>query len=156
MPPTFFFDLNTVDTGQVLYDTASIEAVNPQRGDMRHIDEVIWENEDRTAITAVKHVRAEEFWVPGHLPDRPLLPGVIMIEAAAQCASFVVLRRLRGAFMGFVGVDDVKFRGQVKPGDRLLLMCKQVEMRSRRQVCLTQGVVDGSLVFQGKITGMLM
>src|SRR5439155_20441440 len=98
-----------------------------------------------------------EFWVPVHLPGRPLLPGVLMIEAAAQMASYMSLRRSSGVkFMGFAGARDVKFRGQVVPGDRLILIGKEADFRPRRWICDAQGLVNGTLVFEATIVAMPM
>ncbi|MEO1237997.1 MAG: beta-hydroxyacyl-ACP dehydratase, partial [Planctomycetota bacterium] len=75
----------------------------------------------------------------------------------AQLSSFITLRKLTDqAFMGFVGVDGVKFRGQVTPGDRLLILCRETQHRPRRCTCLVQGLVDGQLVFEAIIKGMPM
>ena len=104
---------------------------------------------------AFKDVRDDEFWVRGHIPGRPLLPGVLMIEAAAQMSSlYYKYVQKDPRFLGFGAVDGVKFRGQVVPGDRLLLLGKAVEIRSRRAVFDTQGVVGDKLVFEARITGM--
>lgn len=155
MPPTLLFPLNEIETRAVKYGADVIESINPHRGDMRLIDEVTWESEDRSAVVAIKHVRADEFWCAGHIPGRPLFPGVLQIEAAAQASSFVVLRREQDQeFMGFVACDGFKFRGQVTPGDRLVIVAQQVDFRRRRQMCLTQGLVNDQIVFEGQITGM--
>ncbi|MEM9883185.1 MAG: 3-hydroxyacyl-ACP dehydratase FabZ family protein [Planctomycetota bacterium] len=157
MAPTLLFDLAGLDLSTTVYDAADIEAVNPHRGVMRLIDGVLYESDDRVDYIAYRDVRHDEFWVEGHIPGRPIFPGVLMIEAAAQLSSFLTLKKLGDeAFMGFAGVDEVKFRGQVKPGDRLLLLCHELEHRRRRSVCRSQGVVDGRLVFEAKIQGMPM
>jgi len=155
-PP--LFDLSQIDLNQVQYDAAALEAVNPHRGDMRLLDGVIWASPDESQAVAYKDITDEQFWVPGHIPGRPLLPGVLMIEAAAQLASFITLSQLGkpNTFMGFVGVDDVKFRGQVVPGDRLLVVAELVEKRRRRSICRAQAWVGDTLVFEGLITGMMM
>ena len=101
---------------------------------MRLLDYVIWLNEDATCGLGVRDVRDDEFWVQGHVPGRPLLPGVLMIEAAAQLCSFLQGVRPRvepSQFMGFIRCDDVIFRGQVVPGDRLYLMAKEISCRAR-------------------------
>ncbi|HOI54397.1 MAG TPA: beta-hydroxyacyl-ACP dehydratase, partial [Phycisphaerae bacterium] len=77
------------------------------------------------------------------------------IEAAAQmCSLYFGLVSPGDKFIGFGGVDDVKFRGQVVPGDKLVLLGKLIELRPRRAVFDTQGVVDGRMAFQARITGM--
>jgi 3-hydroxyacyl-[acyl-carrier-protein] dehydratase len=159
MPPKALLDLSNIDLGRVQFDTAAIEAVNPHRGHMRLLDGVIYEAPDRKSAVAFKDVRPDEFWVPGHIPGRPLLPGVLMIEAAAQLASFVTLRQLPADeqhFMGFVEANAAKFRAQVVPGDRLLLMARETQVRRRRTVCEAQGWVGDNMVFEVSITGMLM
>jgi 3-hydroxyacyl-[acyl-carrier-protein] dehydratase len=78
-----------------------------------------------------------------------------MIEAAAQFASYVTMRKFdKVKFIGFAGVDSVKFRGQVIPGDRLYLLIDGFNMKPRRSICKAQGVVNGNLVFEATITGM--
>jgi len=155
MAPTLLLDIESFDLSQTVQDVAAIEAVNPHRPPMRLLDGVLWESDDLTYGVAYHDVRDDEFWVEGHIPGRPLFPGVLMIEAAAQLASFMVLRRLPDCdFLGFAGVDNVKFRGQVVPGDRLYILMVETEFRRRRFVSNTQGVVDGTIVFEAEITGM--
>ena len=92
--------------------------------------------------------------VAGHIPGRPLLPGVLMIEAGAQLASFYT-RTYVGwkGFIGFGGVDEVKFRMQVPPGVRMYILGKKLWERHHRIYCNVQGWVDGNLAFEAGITG---
>ena len=155
MAPSFLIDIASIDLTQTIATAEDIEKVNPQRGDMRHLDRIIWKSADNSETVGCKDVRDDEFWVPGHIPGRPLLPGVLMIEAAAQLAAFLMkLRKPDLGFVGFVGCDNVKFRGQVMPGQQLLLLGKEAEFRPRRFICDAQGVVNGTLVFEARITGM--
>ena len=152
MPPQFIYDFATLDLNKVAYDMEAVRKVNPQRGDMEHLDGVIHLDDD--GIVAFKDVKADEFWVEGHIPGRPLLPGVIMIEAAAQAAAFYtsMVQKWPG-FIGFGGVDGVKFRQQVAPGVRMYIMLKVIWKRHRRICCNAQGIVNGSVVFEASITG---
>ena len=161
MAPQLLFDLSAHDLDKVLYDSGHIESYNPHRGAMRLLDAIVWEDiNDVTHAIGFKDVRDDEFWVPGHIPGRPIFPGVLMIEAAAQFASYITMRKFEGEhkfeFIGFAGVDNVKFRGQVVPGDRLILMLDGFSMKPRRSICNAQGVVNGNLVFEATITGMPM
>ncbi len=157
MAPTLLFDISGLDFDRDLYDAAAIEAVNPHRGVMRLLDGIVYESEDRRDYVAYKNIGHDEFWVEGHIPGRPIFPGVLMIEAAAQLCSFLTLKKMGDeAFMGFGGVDAVKFRGQVKPGDQMLFLVRETEHRRRRCTSLTQGVVNGQVVFEGTIYGMPM
>lgn len=155
MAPQLLFDLTSIDLDACVYDIPDIEKINPHRDVMRLIDRVVWENKENQEILGYRDIGSEEFWVKGHFPDRPLYPGVLMIEAAAQLASINFLTRMDDInFMGFAGVEEVKFRGQVKPGDRFYILCRQTEIRRRRSISLVQGVVQGQLVFEGKVIGM--
>ncbi|HEX7010017.1 MAG TPA: 3-hydroxyacyl-ACP dehydratase FabZ family protein [Phycisphaeraceae bacterium] len=157
MVPSLLFDISGIDLDRVKHGPDVIERVNPHRGAMRMIDAIVYETPDLSEAIAYKDVRCDEFWVPGHIPGRPIFPGVLMIEAAAQLASFTCLRRLPGqSFMGFAGVDGVKFRGQVLPGDRMYLLLKEFEFRRRRCICDMQGLVRGQIVVEGRIIGMPM
>ena len=156
-PP--LFDISKMDLSKVAASAARIEQVNPHRGPMRMLDRVIWFNEDATIGLGVKEVRDDEFWVDGHVPGRPLLPGVLMIEAAAQLCSF--LQGLRphadkSRFIGFIRCDDIAFRGQVVPGDTLYLLAEEISCRRRRFTSKTQGIVDDRLVFEGTVTGSVI
>jgi len=155
MAPPLLFDITKIDLDQVLVDTAGIEKVNPHRGDMRMLDAIINFDRDRSAVLAYKDARQDEFWVPGHIPGRPLFPGVLMIEAGAHLASWLIHQIFDDyPFLGFVGCDEVKFRGQVVPGNRLYLLGISTSFKRRRSICSLQGVVNGNLVFEAKITGM--
>ena len=155
MPPPLIFDITKYDLDQVQFDINAIEQVNPHRHPMRLLDGVIFM--DDTRAIAFHDVRSDEFWVEGHIPGRPVMPGVLIIEIVAQTASFYMLKRLESAnFLGFVGATDIKFRGQVQPGDRLVVLSEITDIRPRRCVCKAQCLVGDTLVFEGTITGMPM
>ncbi len=156
MASTLFLDLNDVDFNNILFDATAIEAVNPQRGHMRQLDAVVHYEAERELVVGYKDVRDDEFWVDGHIPGRPLFPGVLMIEAAAQMAAFMMKtwRIKTDGFLGFVGCDHVKFRGQVVPGDRFILLGRETKFGKRRFVAAIQGVVNDKLVFEATVSGM--
>lgn len=159
MAPQLLYDLSVHDLDKVLYGPDHIEKYNPHRGAMRLLDAIVWEDISTGNPKAIgyKDVREDEFWVPGHIPGRPIFPGVLMIEAAAQFASYLTMRTFEKVkFIGFAGVDNVKFRGQVVPGDRMYVLIDGFNMKPRRAICNAQGVVNGNLVFQATITGMPM
>ena len=156
MPAEPLIPMDRWNLEKVLFGPEEIRKTNAQRFEMEHLDAVTLLDTAAQEIVGYKDVRADEFWVPGHIPGRPIFPGVLMIEAAAQVARFGTLMRLKDRFMGFAGVDEVKFRGQVVPGDRLILLGFETDFRPRRVVCQGQGWVNGNLVFEAKITGMPM
>jgi 3-hydroxyacyl-[acyl-carrier-protein] dehydratase len=156
MPPQLLFDISTFDLDAVVADQDAIRLVNPQRGDMEHLNGITW-FDDGGRILGYKDVGEKEFWVPGHIPGRPLLPGVMMIEAAAQLASFYVKAVLKwDGFIGFGGVKDCKFRQPVVPGCRLYILAQQTGARHRRFTSNIQGLVGGQLVFEATIIGAAM
>ena len=90
MPPTLLTDLTKIDLDQVLFDRNHVESVNPHRYEMQHLDGIIHFDPQAGVIVGFKNVTEDEFWIRGHIPNRPIMPGVIMIEAAAQLVSYAV------------------------------------------------------------------
>src|SRR3954454_7987601 len=136
MPPKYLFDISTVNLDAVLFTQEQVRAANPQRGDMEQLNGITWARPEDGLIIGFKDVRDDEFWVPGHIPGRPLLPGVIMIEAGAQLASFYTRKFEKWeGFVGFGGLEDCKFRLPVTPGQRLYLLGQKVWERHRRICC---------------------
>jgi 3-hydroxyacyl-[acyl-carrier-protein] dehydratase len=157
MPPEAHFDLASLDQTKVIADRDAIRRVNPQRYEMEHLDGVLHFDRHKAIMIGFKDVRADEFWVRGHMPGMPLLPGVIMCEAAAQlCSFFSVTQGVieQGAILGFGGLEDVRFRGTVRPGDRLFLICKGERLKRRHSIFDVQGFVNGTMVFHGKVIGV--
>ena len=155
MPREAYFDVSTLDPSKVVADRAAIYAVNPHRYEFEMLDGILHLDVPTLIIAGYRDVRADEFWVRCHIPGRPLFPGVLMIETAAQLVSYFVMSQRPGhGFMGFGGVTDVKFRGTVVPGDRLFMVGKVLDYRPRRCIAATQGFVNGALVFEGTITGL--
>jgi len=156
MPPPLLFDLSQIDLqGQVLFDKEAINRLNPQRFEMRHLDGILWYDKKKFLILGYKDVTKQEFWIRGHIPGRPLMPAVIMVEAAAQLSSFFV-KEIYGldGFIGFAGIESAKFRSVVEPGQRLYLLCHITKFSRRKYTCSTQGVVDGTLVFEAVVSGL--
>jgi len=157
MPPRFIVDLDELDLDHVQADIDDIRAVNAQRYEMEQLTAIIKFDPDNGVIVARRDVSSDEFWVRGHIPGRPLLPGVLICECAAQLCSYYYCRVSESnRFIGFGGMERVKFRGQIVPGDCLIVMARSIELRSRRATFETQGVVHGRLVFEGVIIGMPM
>src|SRR5215470_10769998 len=88
MPPELILNPAEIDTSRVLADREEVRKVNPQRFEMEQLDAIVLMDPAAKLIVGYKDVRADEFWVRGHMPDFPLLPGVLMCEAAAQLVSW--------------------------------------------------------------------
>jgi 3-hydroxyacyl-[acyl-carrier-protein] dehydratase len=107
-----------------------IEAIIPHRDPFLFLDEVL-ELEPGTRVVARKLVREDEWYFPGHFPERPIMPGVIIVEALAQAGAVAVLsvEENRGKLALFAGIDGVRFKRIVEPGDELTLTCELEAVR---------------------------
>jgi 3-hydroxyacyl-[acyl-carrier-protein] dehydratase len=156
MPPELHLDPTKLDCGRVVADQEAIRQTNPQRHEMEQLTAIVHVNREQHLIAGYKDVRADEFWVKGHMPDYPLMPGVLMCEAAAQLCSYYTATEglLQGDFIGFGGLENVRFRNPVRPGDRLLLVGKAIRLNRRQTIFNVQGFVGGMMVFHADVIGV--
>lgn len=155
MPPQFLFDLSGIDLNRTLVGSEGIRSVNPHRDAFELLQGIVHIDRENHALIGFRDIRDDEFWVSGHIPDRPLFPGVLMVELAAQVASYYTKAVLGWkGFVGFGGVENCKFRQQVVPGQRLYVLCRKTWERHKRICCQTQGLVNGTLVFEADIIGV--
>jgi len=156
MPPPILFDLSKIDLDAApLFDREAVKKLNPQRYQMQQLDGVLWYDKKKFLILGYKDVTKNEFWVRGHIPGRPLMPAVIMIEAAAQLSSFFVkhIYEMEG-FIGFAGIDAAKFRSTVEPGNRLYLLGHITKYKRRKYTCSVQGIVGNTMIFEALVSGL--
>lgn len=150
-------DFHEFDLGRVLADRDAIRAINPQRGPIEQLTAIVFEDIERGICVGYKDVADDEFWVGGHMPGLPLMPGVMMCEAAAQLCSYHVQKynMLQTEMIGFGGLDNVRFRGVVVPGDRMVVVAQKVQLRPKRIMrCRFQCFVKETLVCEGELTGI--
>ena len=136
-----------------LMDKAAIEEVLPHRPPMLLIDEVL-ELEPGERVVARKTVRPDEWYLAGHFPGRPVMPGVLIVEAMAQTGAVAVLAQEenRGRLALFAGIDDVRFKRIVEPGDELELECRLEAVRGPIGKGKATAKVDGELAARGTLT----
>ncbi|MFQ5807952.1 MAG: 3-hydroxyacyl-ACP dehydratase FabZ family protein [Phycisphaerae bacterium] len=155
MPPPLILDPSALDFSRLIADRDEILRVNPQRHEFALLDGIVHRDLEKGLFAGYHDVHEDAWWVRGHIPGRPLFPGVLMIEAAAQLASYVTHCTLKvKGFTGFAGVDKVKFRGTVTPPARFVVVGRGQRIKRRRTICETQGFVDNTMVFEAEITGM--
>ncbi len=150
-------DLSQIDFDNPIADLEEIRRYNPQRFEMEQLTAIVYANLETLLCVGYKDVTRDEFWVRGHMPGMPLMPGVVMLECIAQTCSFFAQKYdLLGVKMvGFGGLQEVRFRDPVLPGDRLIMICQQVRVRRGRIiVCRFQGVVRDTIVVEGTLKGI--
>lgn len=150
-------DQSLIDIDNPVANIDEIRSLNPQRFEMEQLTSILHVDEEGKKCAALKEVTGDEFWVRGHMPGMPLMPGVVMLEAVAQLSSYFTQKYdLLGADMvGFGGLDSVRFRGVVTPGDRLILMVELSKVRRGRMIVANfQGWLENSLVLEGTLRGI--
>ncbi len=152
-----FIDFADIDYDNVLVSREEICKVNPHRFEMMLLDGILHLDED--VAVGYLDLKDDAFWIRGHFPDRPIMPGVLMCESAAQLSCYFALSNhmVDEGYVGLGGLESIRFRGQVVPGNRLTVMLRKG--RVRRNVMFTadfQGYVDETLVIDGVIKGVAL
>ncbi|MDQ3895243.1 MAG: 3-hydroxyacyl-ACP dehydratase FabZ [Actinomycetota bacterium] len=130
-----------------------IERILPHREPFLLIDEVL-ELEPGARVAARKLVRPDEWYLAGHFPGRPVMPGVLIVEALAQTGAVAVLSKEenRGKLALFAGIDELRFRRVVEPGDELALTCELDRVRGPIGRGKASARVAGDLAVRGTLT----
>lgn len=147
------FDLN-----DVIADIHAIREQNPQRYEFEQLTAIVYENAESGTCVGYKDIAEDEFWVRGHMPGMPVMPGVMMCEAAAQLCSYYGTKLSYindGQVLGFGGLEEVRFRETVSPGARLVVMAEKIKHRQGVMIVSRfQEYVDRTLVCEGIIKGI--
>ena len=149
-------DPSEYNLDHVIADIAEIRRYNRQRYEMEQLTAICYEDGKRFICVGYKDLGPNEFWIRGHMPGMPLMPGVIMCEAAAQLASYYTQKHklLDAAVIGFGGLKDVRFRGVVRPGERFVVVAQLLKLRRSILTCRFQCLVRNSLVCEGELMGI--
>lgn len=128
-----------------------IQAILPHRYPMLLVDRIT-EIEPMKRAVGIKNVTFNEPHFQGHFPGKPIMPGVLLLEAMAQVGGVAMLvsEELRGKLAVFAGIDRVKFRRPVVPGDQLRMVAEIIKIRGTMGKIWAEAFVDGELVAEGE------
>ncbi len=155
------FDLNSLDFARPIADRDAIRGVNPHRHEFELLSGVVHLDPVEEIIIGYKDTTPDEFWARGHFPEYAIMPGVLMCEAAAQLGNYFTLTQKvveADRLIGLGGIETTRFRGTVRPGDRLILVGKGIRVSARMTKFAFQGFVKNDqkyqLVFESVIIGV--
>lgn len=146
--------IETSDTQlKTTFNIQEIHQLLPHRHPFALVDRIIDYVPGEKAV-GIKNVTFNEPFFPGHIPNFPLMPGVLMVEAMAQVGGIVLVQLpgMKGKFFAFAGIDKVRFRRPVTPGDRLIMTVELLSLKQNR-IAKMQGIgeVDGELAVKGEM-----
>jgi len=157
--PTLLVDPADYPLDKVLLDQEGCKGLIPQRFEFLQVTSVLASLAKEKIIVVHRHLDDDEFWVRGHIPGRPVLPGVLMVESMAQVAALqsrIQYDSDTDKFIGFGGVDRIRFRSMVVPGDDILIVGHMKKHDNNRGFLRWEGQImktDGALVADGEIVG---
>ncbi len=157
-----YIDPRQFPLDRIFMTQAEVMRRNPQRHEFLQVEAILHCSLEENLIVGHRKVRADEFWVRGHLPGRPLLPGVMMCETMAQVASIhahMELKLQENVFMGFGALDKVRFRAAVAPPCDLWVAGKILRASASKPYFSWGGQMlraDGSIVAEAEIVGVGM
>lgn len=137
----------------MVLDKEGIKNIIPQREPFLMIDEVE-EYVPGESATAYKHVNESEYYFKGHFPGNPIMPGVLIVESLAQTGAVAILsmEENKGKNALFGGIDKIRFKKQVVPGDTLKLEVKIIKRKGPIGIGEAIATVDGKVAAKGELT----
>lgn len=135
----------------MILSSTEIQEVIPHRFPMLLVDRII-ELEPMKRAVGIKNVSINEHFFMGHFPEKPVMPGVLILEAMAQVGGVAMLypEEYRGKLAFFAGMDRVKFRKPVTPGDQLYMVAEIIKLRGSAGKVWAQAFVEGQVVAEAE------
>ncbi|MCL2493214.1 MAG: beta-hydroxyacyl-ACP dehydratase [Clostridiales bacterium] len=134
-------------------DREELKKLLPHREPMLLLDEAASDGEEATASYTV---RGDEFFLQGHFPGNPVVPGVILCEMMGQSACVLIQDAIAGATPYFTGMDNIKFKNKVLPGDKVVLKSRITKARSSFYFIKSEGFVEDRLCVSGDLSFALV
>ena len=136
-------------------DAVEIQKFLPHRYPFLLVDKIVEMEKDRKVV-GIKNVSINEWFFQGHFPGRPIMPGVLIVEAMAQVGAVLLLQDARDEdlLIYFMSMDNVKFRKPVVPGDQLRFELEVINLRKRSARMQGRAYVDDKLVAEAILTSM--
>ncbi|MDR1923410.1 MAG: beta-hydroxyacyl-ACP dehydratase [Planctomycetaceae bacterium] len=144
------------DEGCVLYGVEEIRRYNSQRYEMEQLSGILYESFELKSVVGFLDVSESSFWYRGHMPGFPIMPGVVMCEAAAQLTSYFANKYdlMPGSLLGLGGIDAARFRNVVQPGERLIVQAKMLHYKKILITAEFVGLVGDKIACEGIIKGI--
>ncbi len=140
------------------FSVTEIQELLPHRYPFALVDRIIDYVPEEKAV-GIKNVTINEPFFPGHIPTKPLMPGVLQVEAMAQVGGVILtlLPGMKGKFFAFAGIDKARFRRQVVPGDQLIMTVELLSFKRQRIAKMQgKGTVDGQVAVQAEMLFSLL
>ena len=141
----------SAETASVM-DAKEIKKYIPHRPPFLFVDRVLYFDVEKGVITAERELCKEEFFFQGHFPEKPIMPGVLIVEALAQVGAIYITKKGVQGLKVLIGVQDFKFRKPVYPGDTMKMMVEEVHISALAGRCRGEVFVEGRKCAEGVMT----
>lgn len=151
-------EANTTEKIKTNFSVEEIQELLPHRYPFALVDRIIDYVPEKKAV-GIKNVTINEPFFPGHIPAKPLMPGVLLVEAMAQVGGIVLVLMpgMKGKFFAFAGIDKARFRRTVVPGDQIIMTVELLALKRNRIAKMQgQGLVDGQLAVEAEMLFSLL
>ena len=153
-------DLSTIDVDRHVVADEVLRRCLPQAHEFQLLDGIVHLDREQRVAVGYKDWDANPWWARGHVPGRPLMPGVLMLEGCAQISTFVIKQEKEWAtdqLIGLAGMDEVRVRGQIVPPARVYFMAKILQVSGRRMArTYAQVLSDGQMKLEMTVIGVML
>ena len=153
-------DIATIDTEAIVVSEEQLRDVLPHDHEFRLVDKICHLDTENDLAVGIKDWDSDPWWAKGHIPGRPLMPGVLMVEGSAQVATVLMKCKRDGwnpeQFIGLGGIDKARFRRTVVPNSRVYFAASVLKQSRKIARFQTQCIQDGEVVMDMELVGVLL